>query len=69
MFTWLLVIIIVVLIFNADKMPAWKKDLKKLSQQGWEMAKKGTAKAQAKIAEAKKNKEAKEKKEESKKED
>ena len=57
MFGWLLVIVFVVLIFSAHKLPALKGDLKELADKGLEVAKKGKEKAEAKIAEVKKNKE------------
>lgn len=67
MLGWLLVIIFVVVIFSAHKLPALKEDLKELADKGLEVAKKGKEKAEAKIAEAKKNRENKAKKEENKK--
>jgi len=63
MFGWLLVIVFVVIVFSAHKLPALKEDLKELADRGLEAAKKGKEKAEAKIAEAKKNKENKSKKE------
>ena len=63
MLEWLLVIIFVVVIFSAHKLPALKGDLKELADKGLEVAKKGKEKAEAKIAEVKKNKENKSKKE------
>jgi len=62
MFYWLLIIIFVVLIFQADKLPALKSDLKDLAGKGIEAAKRGKEKAEAKFAEAKKNKQNKSKK-------
>lgn len=50
MFCWLLIILFVVLIFSAHKLPALKGDL-------MEAAKKGKEKAEAKLAEVKKNRE------------
>jgi len=64
MLGWLLVIVLVVVIFSAHKLPALKEDLKGLSEKGLNMAKKGKEKAEAKIAEAKKKKEEKAAKEE-----
>ena len=64
MFGWLLVIVFVVVVFSAHKLPAFKEDLKELAGKGVEAAKKGKEKAEAKIAEVKKNKENKSKKEE-----
>ena len=63
MLSWLLVIIFVVVIFSAHKLPALKGDLKELADRGIEAAKKGKEKAEAKLAEVKKNKEHKSKKE------
>ncbi len=63
MFGWLLVIVFVVLVFSAHKLPALKGDLKELADKGLEAAKKGKEKAEAKIAEVKKNKENKANKE------
>jgi len=62
MLGWLLVIIFVVVIFSAHKLPALKNDLKELADRGIEAAKKGKEKAEAKIAEVKRNKENKAKK-------
>lgn len=69
MLGWLLVIIFVVVIFSAHKLPALKDDLKELADKGLEAAKKSKEKAEAKIAEAKKNRENKAKKEKEDKED
>lgn len=63
MFSWLLVIIFVVVIFSAHKLPALKDDFKELADRGLEAAKKGKEKAEAKLQEAKKNRENKAKKE------
>ena len=63
MLSWLLVIIFVVVIFSAHKLPALKGDLKELADRGIEAAKKGKERAEAKLAEVKKNKENKSKKE------
>lgn len=63
MLEWLLVIIFVVVIFSAHKLPALKGDLKELADKGLEVAKKGKERAEAKIAEVKKNKENKSRKE------
>ena len=63
MLEWLLVIVFVVVIFSAHKLPALKGDFKELVDKGLEAAKKGKEKAESKIAEAKKNKENKSKKE------
>ncbi len=57
MFCWLLIILFVVLIFSAHKLPALKGDLKELADKGLEAAKRGKEKAEAKLAEAKKNRE------------
>ena len=63
MFSWLLVIILVVVIFNADKLPEWKKAIEAKTKEGVEAVKKGQQKAQEKLAQVK---EAKTKKAESK---
>ena len=63
MFGWLLVIIFVTVIFSAHKLPALKGDLKELAGKGLEVAKKGKERAEARIAEVKKNKQNKSKKE------
>ena len=63
MFSWLLVIILVVVIFNADKLPEWKKTIEAKTKEGVEAVKKGQQKAQEKLAQVK---EAKTKKAESK---
>ncbi len=57
MFCWLLIVIFVALIFSAHKLPALKGELKELADKGLEAAKKGKEKAEAKFAEAKKNRE------------
>ena len=57
MFCWLLIILFVVLIFSAHKLPALKGDLKELADKGLEAAKRGKEKAEAKLSEAKKNRE------------
>ncbi|HCU59271.1 MAG TPA: twin-arginine translocase subunit TatA [Alphaproteobacteria bacterium] len=62
MLIWLLIIIAVIVIFSADKLPALKGDLKELADKGIEAAKKGKEKAEAKLNEVKKNKENKSKK-------
>ena len=62
MLGWLLVIIFVAVIFSAHKLPALKSDIKELADRGIEAAKKGKEKAEAKIAEVKRNKENKAKK-------
>ncbi|MBQ8870954.1 MAG: hypothetical protein IJ019_06230 [Alphaproteobacteria bacterium] len=64
MLGWLLVIILVVAIFNADKLPDLKKLIETKTKEGVEAVKKGQQKAQEKLAQVK---EAKAKKEESKK--
>ncbi len=63
MFSWLLVIILVVAIFNADKLPDLKKAIEAKTKEGVEAVKKGQQKAQEKLAQVK---EAKTKKAESK---
>lgn len=59
MFEWLLVIIGVILIFEAHKLPSVKNDLKNLADKGMEAAKKGKEKTEQKLAELKKEKEKK----------
>lgn len=66
MFGWLLVIILVIAIFNADKLPDLKKAIEAKTKEGVEAVKKGQQKAQEKLAQVK---EAKAKKEEPKKSD
>ena len=63
MFSWLLVIILVVAIFNADKLPDLKKAIEAKTKEGVEAVKKGQQKAQEKLAQVK---EAKTKKTEAK---
>ena len=63
MFSWLLVIILVVVIFNADKLPDLKKAIEAKTKEGVEAVKKGQQKAQEKLAQVK---EAKTKKTEAK---
>ena len=53
MFSWLLVIILVVVIFNADKLPEWKKTIEAKTKEGVEAVKKGQQKAQEKLAQVK----------------
>ena len=65
MLGWLIVIIVVVAIFNADKLPDLKKAIEAKTKEGVEAVKKGQQKAQEKIAQVK---EAKAKKENAKKE-
>ena len=64
MLGWLIVIIVVVAIFNADKLPDLKKAIEAKTKEGVEAVKKGQQKAQEKIAQVK---EAKAKKENAKK--
>ena len=54
MFGWFLVIVLVVAVFSAHKFPAFKEEIKALTQKGIEAAKSGKEKAEKKIAEAKK---------------
>ncbi|MBE6451167.1 MAG: hypothetical protein E7016_04300 [Alphaproteobacteria bacterium] len=61
MFGWLLVIILVVAIFNADKLPNLKKTIEEKTKEGVAAVKKGQQKAQEKLAQVK---EAKSKKDE-----
>ncbi len=60
MLEWLLVIICVVLIFQAHKLPSVKNDLKDLAGKGLEAAKKGKEKTEKKLAELKEKAEKKE---------
>ena len=53
MFSWILVIIIVVAIFNADKLPELRKALEAKTKEGVEAVKKGQQMAQEKIAQVK----------------
>ena len=53
MFSWLLVIILVVVIFNADKLPEWKKAIEAKTKEGVEAVKKGQQKAQETLRSAK----------------
>ena len=66
MLGWLIVIIVVVAIFNADKLPDLKKAIEAKTKEGVEAVKKGQQKAQEKIAQVK---EAKAKKENAKKDE
>lgn len=60
MLSWLLIILAVVVIFNADKLPQWKQLIEEKTKEGVEAVKKGQKKAQEKIAQAKAKKEDKE---------
>lgn len=51
--SWLLVVIIVVAIFSADRLPELKKYLETLSKEGVDAAKKGSKTMQEKIAKVK----------------
>ena len=53
MLGWLLVIVVVVAIFNADKLPELKKALEAKTKEGVEAVKKGQQKAQEKLAQVK----------------
>ena len=66
MLGWLVVIIVVVAIFNADKLPDLKKAIEAKTKEGVEAMKKGQQKAQEKLAQVK---EAKAKKPQTKKDD
>ncbi|MBQ7303387.1 MAG: hypothetical protein IJW75_00510 [Alphaproteobacteria bacterium] len=68
MLGWILVIVLVVAIFNADKLPELRKTLEAKTQEGLEAVKKGQKIAQEKIAQVK-EKAKKENKETAKKED
>lgn len=60
MLGWLLVIVCVILIFQAHKLPSFKNDLKNLADKGMEAAKKGKEKTEQKLAELKEKAEKKE---------
>ena len=60
MFGWLIVILAVVVIFNADKLPQIKSTIEAKTKEGVEAVKKGAKKAEEKIAQAKTKKEDKE---------
>ena len=53
MLGWLLVIILVVAIFNADKLPDLKKKIEAKTKEGVEAVKKSQKMAQEKLAQAK----------------
>jgi len=63
MLSWLLVIILVVAIFNADKLPELKNAIEAKAKEGVEAVKKGQQKAQEKLAQVKETKAKKENKE------
>lgn len=60
MFGWLIVILAVVVIFNADKLPQIKSTIEAKTKEGVEAVKKGAKKAEEKIAQTKAKKEDKE---------
>lgn len=60
MLGWLVVILAVVVIFNADKLPQIKSTIEAKTKEGVEAVKKGAKKAEEKIAQAKTKKEDKE---------
>lgn len=60
MFGWLIVILVVVAIFNADKLPQIKSTIEAKTKEGVEAVKKSAKKAEEKIAQAKTKKEDKE---------
>ncbi len=60
MLSWLLVIILVVAIFNADKLPELKNAIETKAKEGVEAVKKGQQKAQEKLAQVKETKAKKE---------
>lgn len=60
MLSWLVIIIAVVIIFNADKLPQWKKTLEEKTKEGVNAVKKGQKIAQEKISQAKAKKDEKE---------
>ena len=57
--SWVLVIVLVVAIFSADKLPDLKKFIEKSTKDGLEAAKKGAKNVEEKIAKAKAEKEKK----------
>lgn len=63
MFAWILVILVVVAIFEAHRMPELKSAIEAKTKEGVEAVKKGAKKAEEKIAKAKAAKEEKEDKE------
>lgn len=56
MFGWFLVIVLVVAVFSAHKLPALKENIKTLTDKGIEAAKKGKEKAEEKLKEVKEKK-------------
>lgn len=60
MFGWLIVILAVVAIFNADKLPQIKSTIEAKTKEGVEAVKKSAKKAEEKIAQTKAKKEDKE---------
>lgn len=60
MFGWLIVILAVVVIFNADKLPQIKSTIEAKTKEGVEAVKKSAKKAEEKIAQTKTKKEDKE---------
>ena len=57
--SWVLVIVLVVAIFSADKLPDLKKFIEKSTKDGLEAAKKGAKNVEEKIAKVKAEKEKK----------
>jgi Sec-independent protein translocase protein TatA len=51
--SWVFVLVLVVAIFSADRLPEFKKWLDSMAKDGVKLAKKGAQAAQEKIAEAK----------------
>lgn len=47
---WFLVVVFVVLVFSADRLPEWKKSLEVIAKDGVDAVKKGTKTAQEKIS-------------------
>ena len=54
---WLLIILFFVVLFNADKVPAWIEILKKKSKPAMEMLEKGKTELEKKVNEVKENSE------------
>lgn len=62
--SWVLVVIVVVAIFSADRLPELREFLQKMSKEGAEAVKKGKKEIEGKIAQAKAAREKKDKDEE-----
>ncbi len=59
--SWVLVVIVVVAIFSADRLPELREYVKKISKEGADAVKKGKKEIEGKIAQAKAAKEKKDK--------